>query len=304
MKSRYERPLLEIIFYSHEERRLRSGWRLVLQSVLLLVLLFGLGFLLDWLVITFNWNSTGSIYLIINVAVEFLAICGSVILARHFLDRRSFASLGLALDLHVTPDIFVGVGIAFIMMGGIFFAMTSLGWIDFRGFAWQFDSPLSIVRQLAFYILIFTTGAFQEELLTRGYQLQTISSGLNLFWGVLISSAIFGMLHLANPNATWISAAGIFVAGLFLALPFIRTGQLWLSIGLHFGWNFFEGFVFGFPVSGFNDFHIFKIFVSGPGIWTGGAFGPEAGLIVLPALVVGSILVLWYTHSHSRVLKS
>ena len=122
-------------------------------------------------------------------------------------------------------------------------------------------------------------------MLSRGYHLQTLASGINLFWGVLISSAIFGALHLANPNASWVAAVGIFFAGLFLALGYLRTGQLWLSIGLHIGWNFFEGVVFGFPVSGTASYPLLRIQVSGPPLWTGAAFGPEAGLIVLPAIL-------------------
>jgi len=102
-------------------------------------------------------------------------------------------------------------------------------------------------------------------------------------------------LHLGNPNATWYSAAGIFLAGLFLAYAYVRTGQLWLSMGLHLGWNFFEGVVFGFPVSGLDIYRLLRIQVHGPELWTGGAFGPEAGLIVVPGLLLGTALIYGYT---------
>ena len=77
-----------------------------------------------------------------------------------------------------------------------------------------------------------------------------------------------------------------------------RTKQLWLSIGLHIGWNFFEGVVFGFPVSGLDIYPLLRIKVTGPELWTGGAFGPEAGLIVLPSLIVGAVLI--YLFSKNR----
>jgi len=112
---------------------------------------------------------------------------------------------------------------------------------------------------------------------------------------VIISSAVFGLLHIFNPSATWVSTAGIFFAGVYLAFGYIRTKQLWLSIGLHIGWNFFEGVVFGFPVSGLDIYALTRIKVHGPEIWTGGAFGPEAGLIVLPSLVLGAFLIYRYT---------
>jgi hypothetical protein len=106
---------------------------------------------------------------------------------------------------------------------------------------------------------------------------------------------MFGLLHIFNPNATWVSTAGIFFAGVYLAYGYIRTKQLWLPIGLHIGWNFFEGVVFGFPVSGLDIYALTRITVNGPDLWTGGAFGPEAGLIVLPALLLGGFLIFLYT---------
>ena len=109
----------------------------------------------------------------------------------------------------------------------------------------------------------------------------------------MISSAVFGLLHLGNPNATWVSAAGIFFGGVFLAYGYIRTKQLWLPIGLHIGWNFFEGVGFGFPVSGLDVYALTRISVRGPALWTGGAFGPEAGLIVLPALALGAFFLIY-----------
>ena len=91
------------------------------------------------------------------------------------------------------------------------------------------------------------------------------------------------------------AVAGIFLAGLFLAYGYLRTGQLWLSIGLHLGWNFFESAVFGFPVSGYDRPGLFHISVSGPEFWTGGAFGPEAGFIILPITLLGAVLIYLYT---------
>jgi hypothetical protein len=173
--------------------------------------------------------------------------------------------------------------------------MLGLGWLTFEGFAWEFDPINVVITGVISFFVIFIFVGLNEELLSRGYHLQTIASGLILFWGVVISSAVFGLLHLGNPNATWVSAAGIFFAGVYLAYGYIRTKQLWLSIGLHIGWNFFEGVVFGFPVSGLDIYALTRITVRGPELWTGGAFGPEAGLIVLPSLLLGGLLIYLYT---------
>jgi uncharacterized protein len=292
--------MLKKIFLPSSERRLRAGWRLAIQTILLLVFLFGLGIPLGILTFIIHGDTSGSLYFIINTVVELLAFTASVYLARRFLDRRSFASLGFNFDQRVLVDLLAGITITFIMMGLIYLAMTSLGWIQLTGFAWHSDPPGVVIGQILLYLLIFVAVGWQEELLSRGYHLQTLASGINLFWGVLISSAVFGILHLANPNTSWVSAAGIFFAGLFLALGYLRTGQLWLSIGLHIGWNFFEGVVFGFPVSGLSIYPLLHIHVSGPELWTGGAFGPEAGLIVLPAIAIGVLLIYLYTKLRSK----
>jgi uncharacterized protein len=290
-----KRSLWKNIFISPNEPRLRAGWRLAIQTILMLALMVILGIPAEIIASLAPQNSSDALFIILNVGVELVAFAGSIYLARRFLDRRSFGSLGFKLDRRVLPDLLAGIAITFVMMGLIYVAMRSLGWIRFNGFAWQSDPLPVVLGQLVLFFVLFTVVGWQEELLFRGYQLQTIASGMNLFWGVILSSAIFGALHLTNPNATWVSAAGIFFAGLFLAQGYLRTGQLWLSIGLHIGWNFFEGVVFGFPVSGIASYQLLRITASGPERWTGGAFGPEAGLIVLPALAVGAGLIYLYT---------
>ena len=81
---------------------------------------------------------------------------------------------------------------------------------------------------------------------------------------------------------------------MFLAYGYLTTKQLWLPIGLH-GWNFFGGVGFGFPVSGLDIFQLTRINVSGPELWTGGAFGPEAGLVLLPGFYLAQRLVFAYS---------
>ena len=296
-----QRSLLSIIFLSPDEPRLRAGWRLLIQTVLFITLMLLFSIPVGIITFIIHGDIFGTAYFIANMIVELFGVTLSVYLIRRFLDKRPFTSLGFKLDKYVLYDIMAGIGITFIMMGAIFAAMWALGWLKFESFAWDTEPLPRVVFQTLAFLFIFILVGWNEELLSRGYHLQTIASGVNLFWGVVISSAVFGLLHLGNPNATWVSAAGIFFAGLFLAYGYVRTKQLWLSIGLHIGWNFFEGVGFGFPVSGLDIYPLTRITVSGPEIWTGGAFGPEAGLIVLPALALGAALI--YLYSRSRLVS-
>jgi membrane protease YdiL (CAAX protease family) len=292
MQTSPERNILAVIFISPDEPRLRAGWRLLLQTLLIIVLGIVISVVGSIFGLTIDPEN-----LVLGQILNLVVITGSVYIARRWLDKRSFESLGLKLNRQALFDTLAGIGITFVQMGFIYFVVFSLGWLTFEGFASQFDPINTVVTNVLIFFIGFILVGWNEELLSRGYHLQTIASGLNLFWGVVISSAVFGILHLGNPNATWVSAAGIFFAGLYLAYGYIRTKQLWLPIGLHIGWNFFEGVVFGFPVSGLDIYALTRIQVTGPELWTGGAFGPEAGLIVLPSLIVGGGLIYWFTRN-------
>ena len=209
----------------------------------------------------------------------------------------SLTILGLKLDVWLPLDILAGILIAFLMMGLIFLLEWWLGWASFEGFAWQTDELSTVIQNTLLFLGIFILVGWNEELLFRGYRLQNIADSLNPIWGVLLSSLWFGIVHLANPNteAKLFVATGIFLAGVFLAYGYVSTKQLWLPIGLHIGWNFFEGVGFGFPVSGLDIYHLTRITVSGPELWTGGPFGPEAGLVLLPGLLLGAVFIYVYT---------
>ena len=282
------------LFVSPDEDRLRAGWRLLGQGLLLLlsVALFGA---LGSALLSFLTDISFAGFLLISTLIISLAATISVFIARRYLDRRSFTSLGLKIDKQAVLDMFFGFALTGLMMGLIFLAEWVFGWLEVESFAWQIESLGSLLSSVLIMLLIFALVSWQEELISRGYWLQNLSEGLNRSLGVLLSSAVFALVHSVNPNLSWLAFAGLFLAGLFLAYGYLRTKQLWLPIGLHLGWNFFEGTIFGFPVSGHYTYQLIRQSTSGPDLITGGAFGPEAGLIMLPILLLGTLGVYVYT---------
>jgi membrane protease YdiL (CAAX protease family) len=295
------RPLLNRILISPDEPRLRAGWRLIIQLIIWQLLAN-----IIFIVFVFLGNESKYYSFLVNKSISLLAVFISVYLARKFLDRRSFVSLGLKFDSRMIIDILLGVTIAGLMMLLIYVLELTFGFLEFEGFAWGFQSPQSVLYSTLEMFLLFCIVGVDEELLSRGYQLQNLEDGINMPWGVILSSVIFAFMHSKNPNFTVAAWLGLFAAGLFLGLAYVLTRQLWLPIGLHLGWNFFEGTVFGFQVSGLDTFRIIEQTVHGPAIITGGSFGPEAGLILIPALGLGSLLVYLYSRSrggHPPVMK-
>ena len=230
--------------------------------------------------------------------IDQIVILVSIFITRRFLDRRTIVSMGLKLDKQAFSDIIAGISIAVLVVGSIYLSMLTSGWLSFEGLAPYTDTMTRGVIYYSLWGIVFFLAALTEEIFLRGYHLQTIASGTNLTWGIIFSSLIFWMIYLNNPDTAFLSASGFFFVSLLFTSGYLRTGQLWLSTGLHAGWYFFETMVFGFTVGGtdiLSRYSLIRITVHGPELWTGGAFGPEAGLIVLPALVLGVGLVVLYT---------
>ena len=290
------RSILARTFVSSAEPRLRAGWRLLLQTLLMVALLVACVLPIAAIAMfrDLNWLDAEAFW--VGQIAEFLALLVSIYVARRFLDRRSFSSLGIELGRRTWQDLLGGIGISFAMMAGIFGLLSAMGWLTVEEFAWRTDSASNLLAGLLGWLVVFFLVGWNEELWFRGYLLQTIASGTRLSWGILISSLVFGAAHLGNPNSDAAISVmlGIFLAGLLMAYGYARTKSLWLPIGLHIGWNYFEGVIFGFPVSGLSTYRLLHVEVHGPIVWTGGPFGPEAGLILLPAVVLGFLLIYLY----------
>jgi membrane protease YdiL (CAAX protease family) len=231
---------------------------------------------------------------LLNV-IPLSAILLATWIARRVLDRRSFRSLGFRFNRHTWADLAFGFALPGLLFGLIFAFEWAMGWISFQGWAWDTISPGQSLHALLTMLGLFIIVGIQEELLSRGYHLQNMAEAMSLQWAIFISSAIFSVLHAQNPFFNIASLLGLLAAGYMLAFAWGRTRNLWLPIGLHIGWNFFEGTIFGFPVSGLQGFSLINQTVEGPEWATGGAFGPEAGLLVFPVIILAGFIIWLYT---------
>jgi len=299
------------LFWISEEKRLGAFWRIGLQTILMMVslMVFNTPAILLAQFLPNDLSNSWQLLLALRFLNQFLimlAMAGSVWLGGRFLDGRRFSDFGLRFNRDWWLDFGFGLLLGAFLMGLIFLAEWSAGWVTITGrkiTPWiSYPFWLSVLYQIGWFILV----AIEEEVLFRGYQLKNLAEGLAntpllssktaILLSLIFSSIGFGLLHINNPNATWVSTLNIAGGGILLGLSYILTGELAIPIALHITWNLFQGNVFGFPVSGVvaNGVSFLSIQQGGPDLYTGGAFGPEAGLIGVAAVALGCVLVLGY----------
>ncbi|MEO5681318.1 MAG: CPBP family intramembrane glutamic endopeptidase [Chitinophagaceae bacterium] len=229
--------------------------------------------------------SGGAFYLsaIVNAAISVALVW----LFRKLVDRRSFESMGFAIDKngsHAGTGFFLGI---FLLCAGtcILFFTKNLVWTDisFNG------NDLFI----SFGLMLIV--AFYEEIVFRGYILNNLLTSFSKWPALVIAAFIFALAHLANPNFSVLAAINILLAGILLGLNYIYTRNLWFSIMLHFTWNFLQGPVLGYDVSGMHLQSLLQHEVSGNTLLTGGKFGFEGSLIAT-LLQLGAIGILVWVY--------
>jgi hypothetical protein len=230
-------------------------------------------------------------YLVINAALLLV----TAFFIRVF-DRRSFRTLGLwnyegwakeaALGVCIGGALIAATVGGIVASHGAFYPGLGSDWLD-----WLYRGGAT-----AIFVLL---AAAAEEIAFRGYAFQRLVDSIGRLGAVLAVSALFGVAHIQNPSSTPLSTANTALAGVLLAVAYLKTRGLWLPLGLHWAWNFLLGPVFGLPVSGFTSVfqpYLLKAQVGGPAWLTGAQYGPE-GSIVLTAACIAAIVWLARTKS-------
>jgi membrane protease YdiL (CAAX protease family) len=177
-----------------------------------------------------------------------------------------------------------GLVLGFALFATTIGILAMLGLYQVRGV--RTDASLLIIP------LAISVGAgVIEEVIFRGVIFRIVESSLGTWIALAISSLLFGLVHLGNPNATVLSSVAIMLeAGLMLAGAYLLTRRLWLPIGVHIGWNFTQGGIFSVPVSGYALTGLVDGTLSGPDWLSGGVFGAEASVV---AVIVCVSLAIW-----------
>jgi membrane protease YdiL (CAAX protease family) len=212
-------------------------------------------------------------------------------LATKFIDRKPLMSIGLSIK-DKANEMLVGLGFALAFIGGLFLLLWLLGAITITGYV-GFKPGVFFVSMMLFL------AAFDEELIFRGYILNSMMDSSSRWVALAGSSAIFALMHAGNPSvwSNWVPMTELFAAGFILGISYTFTKNLWFPTFFHFGWNFFQG-LFGFEISGINvdSWKMISHENTGnvPDIISGGAFGIEGSVITLSCTIICTYFIYKY----------
>jgi membrane protease YdiL (CAAX protease family) len=251
----------------------------------------------DLLVLRVNWHTMPRGDLILDLLRRSLLTAGALgvgYLCARFFEALPWKSLGLTFQTPWLRDLVLGSVIGFLSLAMSVAIATAAGGFSFT--LSKTDMLWAMARSVGGSAVLFIIAALAEEALFRGYPLQTFSRARLAWLGAFLTSVPFAIAHLWNPNAGRLPFVNTALAGIWLAIAYFRTRNLWFPLGVHWSWNWALGSIFGLPVSGMTlvSNPLLRATDLGPSWLTGGNYGIEGGAACMVALVLSS-LFLWRT---------
>jgi membrane protease YdiL (CAAX protease family) len=285
-------------FINPETGLFRAGWRIVLFMIVFIAITF---VVMSGVRAALGGLKGGGL---LQFTLLGITATIAVYIARKYFDKKSLVSLGVKWDKYAALDILSGFLNSALVMAGIFFVMLWADLIEFRGFSWWMDSTdaaaaFSVAAIPVILVVLFklTLVSWWEELVFRGYILQNIISGTSLLWAIVITSVLFGAIHAGNPGATTLSTFLLVITTPQLIYAYVKTGQLWLPMGIHLGWNFFQSSVFGYAASGMDSPTMISQVPVAADWLSGGEFGAEGSVLVIPFTFLSLFLIHFWVRA-------
>lgn len=255
-----------------------QGWKSILKIIIPYLVIVGIFELIGGLIVGLdsrhmNANSQTSAQLFVTCFMGMVGTIAVVWLFTTKVDKKSFANISFD-KTNMVKDIVLGLAMGFVIIlsGFSILVLThQLQFIDIK------FNALNLLYSVGIFVFV----AVSEEVFTRGYILRNLAFSFNKYMALVVSALIFSLMHLANPNANLVGLSIIFLSGLVLGLPYLYTKNLWFPIALHFSWNFFQGPIFGFNVSGLNFYKLIETKYATANNWNGGEFGFEGSIVAV-----------------------
>lgn len=290
--------------FKNKHGQTRSGWKIlavlaaifgaiilssILSSIIIGVILPLTG---DLNVETMEFSKRGkliydSISMIMRFAQEIIMIVVPI-LAWKYIIKRPLYNMGLKSIKKHYKELLIGLLLGIVSMTAVFCILLFSKNATVDTWTPHFTTDIFI------YLIIFILVGIAEEVFGRGYVMSVLRQTRSIPVIVIVSALVFSALHSSNPGVGLLPYVNIALVGVLFAYMYLKSGNIWMPIGFHITWNYFQGNIFGFKVSGLDMGSLLSTTLGSNTVITGGDFGPEGGLVVTFVILLGFLFVKLY----------
>lgn len=293
--------------FKNREKQVRSGWKILLNFIIgfsiLLAVSTVIGMIVGVVVAGKGLNGdiqqiememqkvlTSEFFIMFSIGLQNIALIVSSIIMWKAFEKKKLNKMGLTNIKESYKELLVGLalGAGTITLVTIILLLTG---------SVKLVNPLTdpnFSSSLLFGLISFILVGFGEEILGRGYIMSVLKQTKNRWAVIIISSIIFAALHLGNLSVAPLALINLFLVGILFGYMFMKSKNIWMPIGFHITWNYFQGYIWGFEVSGNEVSGLYQIERVKDSLINGGAFGPEGGLVVTVIIILTMIFVSRY----------
>ena len=227
------------------------------------------------------------------IIIQYFDLAGIFLLLWIFMkyvDKEPFKNMGFEIK-GKRNDIILGTTLGLFMMALGYAILQSLGEIQFSRINYDLSS-------IIWLLILFIGVSVLEETFVRGYVLKNLLKSFNPVISLVISSALFSLLHFFNPNVNYLALVELFIGGIALGVSYIYTKNLWFPFAFHFSWNFFQ-VIFGFNVSGLDTYSLIEFEILEPNNLNGGDFGFEGSYLS----IIFTLIIIYFLNNYYKKFK-
>ncbi len=283
--------------FKNKYGEVRSGWKIVLTLIVMFALMnvvaIFIGIILGILMVAkesvmeLYAIENSSLFFSVSIILQNLALIGSSMIIWKVFEKKKVTFMGLINIKEGYKELGIGLLLGAVTITIVGIVLLLIGEVKLVN---SLSKP-NISYELLSGLIAFIAVGFGEEIFGRAYCMSVLKQTRNKYVILGVSSAIFAAMHLGNNGVSILALINLFLVGILFGYMFIKSGNVWMPIGFHITWNYFQGYILGFQVSGNEVKGIYQLQNAGNSFINGGAFGPEGGIVVTAILIITLFIV-------------
>ena len=289
--------------FKNKYSEVRSGWKIALTYIMMLgislipMIISSVVFMVPEMAKNENnieaatlAMSNNQIYFATTMILQNISLIAASIIIWKIFEKKKIGEMGISNIKKGYKEFGVGLALGAVTITIVAIVLLLIGSVKLVN---PITSP-KFTNDLIIGIFIFIAVGFGEEIFGRGLCMSVLKQTRNKWVVLIVSSIIFAAMHLGNDGIGMLPLINLFLVGMVFGYMFMKSSNIWMPIGFHITWNYFQGYIWGFQVSGIEINGIYKIEGVKNTLLNGGAFGPEGGLIVTLILILTFVFVYVY----------